>query len=176
MPRRKRLTDAGIARLRPQAREYTLWDTGVAGLGVRVRPSSSRTFIYHRKMEAGVRKTPSARRRCTGSRRCAAPASRRRPGPPKRTMPALPPEGAAVPGFCSRSMEGGLFRALQALHPEGVPQHAEPPAAPGLRRPASRPHHPQHGARLVRSGQPNRAGGRQRGTRCAASAAIPAES
>lgn len=56
MPRRKRLTDAGIVRLRAQAREYTVWDTGVAGLGVRVRPSGSRTFIYHRKTEAGMRK------------------------------------------------------------------------------------------------------------------------
>ncbi len=56
MPIRKRLTDAGIARLRPKVREYTVWDTGVSGLGVRVRPSGSRTFIYHRKMAAGVRK------------------------------------------------------------------------------------------------------------------------
>ena len=56
MPTRKRLTDAGIARLRAGTREYTLWDTGVAGLGVRVRPSGSRTFIYHRKTAAGVRK------------------------------------------------------------------------------------------------------------------------
>ena len=56
MPRRKRLTDAGIARLRAGTREYTVWDTGVAGLGVRVRPSGSRTFVYHRKTPAGVRK------------------------------------------------------------------------------------------------------------------------
>ena len=56
MPTRKRLTDAGIARLRPKAREYTVWDTGVAGLGVRVRPSGSRTFIYHRKTADGIRK------------------------------------------------------------------------------------------------------------------------
>ena len=56
MPRRKRLTDAGIARLRAEEREYTLWDTGVAGLGVRVRPSGSRTFIYHRKTDRGVKK------------------------------------------------------------------------------------------------------------------------
>ena len=56
MPRRKRLTDAGIARLRPKEREYTLWDTGVAGLGVRVRPSGSRTFVYRRKTADGVRK------------------------------------------------------------------------------------------------------------------------
>ena len=56
MPRRRRLTDAGIARLRPEEREYTIWDMGVAGLGVRVRPSGSRTFIYHRKTDGGVKK------------------------------------------------------------------------------------------------------------------------
>ena len=72
MPRRKRLTDAGIARLRAQAREYTVWDTQIAGLGVRVRPSGSRTFIYHRKTGAGVRKTsfgPAALRRVEEVRR-----------------------------------------------------------------------------------------------------------
>ena len=57
MARRKRLTDAGIARLRAEAREYTVWDIKVAGLGVRVRPSGSRTWVYHRKTERGVRKT-----------------------------------------------------------------------------------------------------------------------
>ena len=31
---RIRLTDAIIARLRPRDREYTVWDTRVAGLGV----------------------------------------------------------------------------------------------------------------------------------------------
>ena len=56
MPKRRRLTDAGIARLRPEVREYTVWDTNMAGLGVRVRPSGSRTFIYHRKTASGVKK------------------------------------------------------------------------------------------------------------------------
>ena len=72
MPTRKRLTDAGIARLRAGTREYTLWDTGVAGLGVRVRPSGSRTFIYHRKTAAGVRKMsfgPAALRKVEEVRR-----------------------------------------------------------------------------------------------------------
>ena len=57
MARRKRLTDAGIARLRPEALEYTVWDTRIAGLGVRVRPSGYRTFVYHRKVGGKVRKT-----------------------------------------------------------------------------------------------------------------------
>ena len=56
MPRRRRLTDAWIARLRPEAREYTVWDTRVRGLGVRVRPSGARTWIQHRPSAAGVRK------------------------------------------------------------------------------------------------------------------------
>jgi len=56
MARRRRLTDAGIARLRAEAREYMVWDTKVAGLGVRVRPSGSRTWVYHRKTERGVRR------------------------------------------------------------------------------------------------------------------------
>ena len=56
MPTRKRLSDAGIARLKPQAREYTVWDSQVAGLGVRVRPTGGRTFIYHCKTAGGLRK------------------------------------------------------------------------------------------------------------------------
>ena len=42
---RLRLTDAAIARLRPRAREYTVWDTRVPGLGVRVRPSGGRSYV-----------------------------------------------------------------------------------------------------------------------------------
>ncbi len=46
MPRRMRLTDAAIARLPAEASEYTIWDTRTAGLGVRVRPSGRRSYIY----------------------------------------------------------------------------------------------------------------------------------
>ena len=45
MVRRMRLSDRMVSRLHPEAREYTVWDTRVAGLGVRVRPSGHRTFI-----------------------------------------------------------------------------------------------------------------------------------
>ena len=88
MPTRKRLTDAGIARLRAGAREYTVWDTGVAGLGVRVRPSGSRTFIYHRKTAAGVRKMsfgPAALRKVEEVRRACMEAAT---GPLMRVTPA----------------------------------------------------------------------------------------
>ncbi len=42
---RMKFTDAAIARLRPREREYTVWDTRAAGLGVRVRPSGGRSWV-----------------------------------------------------------------------------------------------------------------------------------
>ena len=48
-----RLTDAVIARLRPREREYTVWDSRVAGLGVRVRPSGGQSYVL--LYEAGGR-------------------------------------------------------------------------------------------------------------------------
>ena len=54
--KRKRLTDANVAWLTPAAREYTVWDTRHAGLGVRVRPSGHRSYVYCRKGEGGARR------------------------------------------------------------------------------------------------------------------------
>ena len=45
MPRRMRLSDRNVERLPARRREYTVWDTRNADLGVRVRPSGHRTFI-----------------------------------------------------------------------------------------------------------------------------------
>ena len=78
MPRRRRLTDAGVARLRPEPREYTVWDTRVRGLGVRVRPSGARTWIHHRPSAAGVSKVslgPAAARGIEEVRRACLAAS-----------------------------------------------------------------------------------------------------
>ena len=69
---RRRLTDAGVARLRPREREYTVWDTVVAGLGVRVRPSGGASFILLRKWGRGSRRVslgPVASRRVEDVRR-----------------------------------------------------------------------------------------------------------
>ena len=44
-----RLTDEGIARLRPREKEYTVWDSRVAGLGVRVRPTGGKSYVLLRK-------------------------------------------------------------------------------------------------------------------------------
>ena len=48
---RMRLTDSGIARLRPREREYTAWDTRTPGLGVRVRPSGGTSFVLLRQTD-----------------------------------------------------------------------------------------------------------------------------
>ena len=53
---RMRLSDAAVARHRPREREYTVWDTRIAGLGVRVRPSGGRSWIFLRKTGGGTRR------------------------------------------------------------------------------------------------------------------------
>ena len=45
--RRVRLTDAGVARLKPGKTEYIVRDSRASGLGVRVRPSGHRSFVWH---------------------------------------------------------------------------------------------------------------------------------
>ncbi len=54
---RMRLTDAAIARLRPDTREYTVWDTRTPGLGVRVRPSGGKSFVLLHKTDGRSRRT-----------------------------------------------------------------------------------------------------------------------
>jgi len=44
--RRVRLTDAGIRRLKPETREYTIRDARAPSLGVRVHPSGTRTLVF----------------------------------------------------------------------------------------------------------------------------------
>ena len=46
MTRRIRLSDRKVSGLRAEKREYTIWDVRVADLGVRVRPSGYRTFVF----------------------------------------------------------------------------------------------------------------------------------
>ena len=49
--RRVRLTDAGVGKLKPYATEYAVWDSEVPGLGVRVRPSGYRSFVWHGRIQ-----------------------------------------------------------------------------------------------------------------------------
>ncbi|MDE0173739.1 MAG: site-specific integrase [Defluviicoccus sp.] len=72
--KKMRLTDAGIAKLKPSKTEYIVRDSRTAGLGVRVRPSGHRSFVWHGQVDGQVvRKTvgpaalmsvEAARRKC----------------------------------------------------------------------------------------------------------------
>ena len=55
--RRVGLTDARIGRLRPAGREYVIWDSRVAGLGVRVRPSGHRSYVWHGRVNGAAMRT-----------------------------------------------------------------------------------------------------------------------
>ena len=46
MSRKQRLTDTRVRRLRPGGREYTVRDTVVPSLGVRVHPSGGRSYVH----------------------------------------------------------------------------------------------------------------------------------
>ena len=92
--RRRRLTDANVARLAPSAREYTVWDTRLAGLGVRVRPSGHRSFVYCRKGEDGKRRITLGPAMLTGVEEARAKCLAIETG----TRPAGPERGA-VPTF-----------------------------------------------------------------------------
>ena len=124
MPRRRRLTDAGIARLRPEEREYTVRDTVVASLGVRVRPSGSRTFIYHRKTDrgvkkmsfgpAGLRKVEEVRRACLTVEAIGANEDTHEPAPLFRDFVARPWKAACF-DRCKPSTQR-VFRSLLKRH------------------------------------------------------------
>ena len=48
MARKIKLTDARIGKLKAGDVEYMVWDTRIAGFGVRVRPTGHKSYVYHR--------------------------------------------------------------------------------------------------------------------------------
>ena len=76
MTRRTRLSDRSVSRLRTERTEYTVWDTRVTDLGVRVRPSGYRTFVFleqrggtsrrHTLGPVNLMSADEARARCRG--------------------------------------------------------------------------------------------------------------
>ena len=54
--RRIRLTDSNAGRFRPGESEYTVRDTKTPGLGVRVKPSGYRTWVYHGSIAGSPRR------------------------------------------------------------------------------------------------------------------------
>ena len=56
MARKIKLTDARIDKLKAGDVEYMVWDTRIAGFGLRVRPSGHKSYVYHRHAEGQSRK------------------------------------------------------------------------------------------------------------------------
>ena len=56
MARKVKLTDARIGKLKARDVEYMVWDTRIAGFGVRVRPTGHKSYVYHRHAEGQSRK------------------------------------------------------------------------------------------------------------------------
>ena len=91
-----RLTDAGIARLKPQEREFTVWDSRVPGLGVRVRPNGGKSYVLIRTVDgrtkrvslapADLRGLDDIRRECLARQADAAVAG---PTEPARDVPTF---------------------------------------------------------------------------------------
>ena len=94
--KRIRLTDAGIARLKPQAREFTVWDSRVPGFGVRVRPNGGMSYVLIRTVDGRTKRAslgPTAlrgvddiRRECLAGQADAAVAG---PSEPAREYPTF---------------------------------------------------------------------------------------
>ena len=91
---RMRLTDRAIARLRPHEREYTVWDSLVTGLGVRVRPTGGRSYVLledaggrTRRVSLGpvsLKSVAEARRECHARKASPEPQAT---GTPRRVAP-----------------------------------------------------------------------------------------
>ena len=56
MARKIKLTDTRIGKLKARDVEYMVWDTHIAGFGIRVRPSGHKSYVYHRHAEGQSRK------------------------------------------------------------------------------------------------------------------------
>ena len=56
MARKIKLTDTRIGKFKAGDVEYMVWDTRIAGFGIRVRPSGHKSYVYHRHAEGQSRK------------------------------------------------------------------------------------------------------------------------
>ena len=116
--RKVRLTDAVVRKLRPGDTEYIVKDIRVAGLGVRVRPSGHRSFVWHGTVnDRTVRTTVGSAvlmtveerpKRMPGLAERLASALLRRPCPPGCRSP--------LPGF----RHGGLAAGAALQHGLGL--------------------------------------------------------
>ncbi|MYE14455.1 MAG: tyrosine-type recombinase/integrase [Boseongicola sp. SB0675_bin_26] len=128
--KRMRLTDAGIARLRPGPREFTVWDSRVPGLGVRVRPNGGMSYVMIRTVggrtrrvslgPVALRSVDDVRRECLARQAEAAVAG---PAEPARESPTFADfvEGAWQAAHRERHKPSTRKRVLSALRTHLLP-------------------------------------------------------
>ena len=91
---RRKLTDAAVERLRPRAREFTVWDRSVPGLGVRVRPTGGKTWVLLEEIGGRSKRVslgPVSTMAVAEARRaCHERQARPEPAEPARPMCAVP--------------------------------------------------------------------------------------
>ena len=113
----------------------------MAGLGVRVRPSGHRSFVWHGQVNgASIRRTigPAALKTVDDARRQVPCPSGRTAPPTGRTSPRSP-----VLRLRSRRMGAGKPAALRAVIVEMGGTHAAPTPDTGVRPPPDRPDPPE---------------------------------
>ena len=93
MRRQMRLIDAGIARLKAGKTDYTIWDTVAPGLGIRVRTSGFRGYVFHRRGAMTARRVslgPAALKSVEEARRECLSMQLEEDGRAPADMPAIP--------------------------------------------------------------------------------------
>ena len=170
MTRRMRLSDRSVSRLRAERTEYTVWDTRVADLGVRVRPSGYRTFVCLEQREGTSRRhtlgpvnlmsVDEARARCRDRQI------------DKDTGMEQTDNFNPVPlfrHFVVQCLEDGMPCPVQAFVSSRHRSHAHAPASAGIRRSTTGSHRTHSGEPLVRQLQHDGTRRSQHGPRPAAS-------
>ncbi len=127
---RTKLTDAAIARLRPREREYTVWDSRVPGLGVRVRPSGGRSWVMLQDRggrtkrvalgPVGVKSLEEVRRECHACKANPEPveeSGRARPAPLFRDFVAGPWKKAHFDGYKPSTQKTARYQLSGQLLP-----------------------------------------------------------
>ena len=156
--KRIRLTDAGIARLRPEEREFTVWDSRVPGLGVRVRPNGGKSYVLIRTVEGRTKRVslgPVASRRVDDIRHeCMSIKVESAVDGPRKTARAAP----SFADFVGGGVAGGALGSLQAVDAKGNGGRSHEATPARVRGNAPRPDHATRNRALVRTLQPDRPG------------------
>ena len=159
--KRMRPTDAAIARLRSREREYTVWDSRVPGLGVRVRPTGARTFVMLRDVGGESRRVSLGPLSTMGIAEARKEWPRAAGRPRARQRDRAETRCSAVAGIHRGRVERGPLRPVQAVDEKERPLPALKPHPARIRIEEARPYDRCTTLALVRHLQPHSSRQRQ---------------